>query len=377
MVTPSTATPQYDRLNTRRRRRTKATPKAYNYYLVLSATTIFLLATVANVSIIPDKNKPFPNDITSPQMPSSKQQQQQRESLTISSLKLQPRDDFVSFLGSVYEHSPWVAERLYDSLRSDGAPSSINSLRELTTSMKRIVDESTHDEKLTLLRAHPDLALRDTSALTAASREEQSRVGAWTDEERSRFSALNQKYRERFDFPFILAVRNATKYTVLSAVASRVGNTPEVERGIALSQVHKIARMRLLTMIELEGPPKGYLTCHVLDTANGRPAAGMRVRLFRLTNGDDGQQREFLEEFVTNDDGRLPGGPALKGEAFRLGVYEYVFFVGDYFAGTNLETGGVPFLDEVPIRFGIDDAEEHYHVPLLVSPYSFSTYRGS
>ena len=85
----------------------------------------------------------------------------------------------------------------------------------------------------------------------------------------------------------------------------------------------------------------------------------------------------MVQEFVTNSDGRLPGGPALKEEEFIVGVYQWTFFVGDYFARKNTQTSGIPFLDEIPLRFGINDPEEHYHVPLLVSPWSYSTYRGS
>ena len=100
----------------------------------------------------------------------------------------------------------------------------------------------------------------------------------------------------------------------------------------------------------------------------------MRIHLKRLSPEEDAT---FIGEFITNDDGRLPGGPILKGEVFKVGVYELTFFVGDYFASKNVQTAGTSFLNEVPIRFGIDDPDEHYHVPLLVSPWSYSTYRGS
>jgi hydroxyisourate hydrolase len=99
----------------------------------------------------------------------------------------------------------------------------------------------------------------------------------------------------------------------------------------------------------------------------------MRVHLHRLTPIETAGQ---IGEFFTNRDGRIEG-PVLKGDDFIIGTYEWTFFVGDYFAKWNLKTCGTPFLDIVPIRFGIDNPEEHYHVPLLVSPWSYSTYRGS
>jgi 5-hydroxyisourate hydrolase len=114
------------------------------------------------------------------------------------------------------------------------------------------------------------------------------------------------------------------------------------------------------------------LTTHVLDTARGRPAAGMRLELARLH--EDGERR-ILKEVITNGDGRTDA-PLLAGEEPRPGVYEIVFAVGDYFADQE----GVPdppFLGSVPLRFGVADPEAHYHVPLLASPWSYSTYRGS
>ncbi len=116
----------------------------------------------------------------------------------------------------------------------------------------------------------------------------------------------------------------------------------------------------------------GYLTTHVLDTARGRPAQGVRIVLFRLAAG----AREALVEAATNADGRTDA-PLLRRDGFAPGSYELVFHCGDYLRATG-QAGAEPlFLDEVPIRFGIADAGSHYHVPLLLSPYGYSTYRGS
>jgi 5-hydroxyisourate hydrolase len=118
----------------------------------------------------------------------------------------------------------------------------------------------------------------------------------------------------------------------------------------------------------MAGEPR--LTTHVLDTMHGRPAAGMRFDLF-LVHGDHGHH---LLSGETNADGRADE-PLLEDEAFQPGTYELVFHVGAYFK--QLEAAGAdPFLDEVPIRFTISEMA-HYHVPLLVSPFAYSTYRGS
>ena len=119
----------------------------------------------------------------------------------------------------------------------------------------------------------------------------------------------------------------------------------------------------------------GSLTTHVLDTARGRPAAGMRVELFRLGPASD--ERSLLKETHTNADGRTDV-PLLAEDELSRGYYEIVFEVGVYFAGHPEAGSAQPsFLDRVPVRFGVADPSAHYHVPLLVSPWSYSTYRGS
>jgi 5-hydroxyisourate hydrolase len=114
----------------------------------------------------------------------------------------------------------------------------------------------------------------------------------------------------------------------------------------------------------------GRLTTHVLDTASGRPAAGLVVELWR--DGD----ADCLKTVTTNADGRLDG-PILEGDAFTAGTYELRFRAGDYLRGLGIELPEPAFLDVIPVRFGIADASQHYHVPLLLSPYGYSTYRGS
>lgn len=117
----------------------------------------------------------------------------------------------------------------------------------------------------------------------------------------------------------------------------------------------------------------GKLTTHVLDTMHGAPAAGMSVRLFRLEGAGEPQ---LLKSLHLNADGRADA-PLLEGEALRTGRYRLVFAVAGYFSERGVSLPQPPFLDEVPLDFGIADASAHYHVPLLASPWSYSTYRGS
>ncbi len=116
----------------------------------------------------------------------------------------------------------------------------------------------------------------------------------------------------------------------------------------------------------------GCLTTHVLDTASGRPGENIHIKLFRMS----GETAELVMEARTNDDGRVDG-PLLEGEAFTVGEYKLEFSVGDYFRTRGTALPDPAFLDIVPIRFGIADAAAHYHVPLLISPFGYSTYRGS
>ena len=115
----------------------------------------------------------------------------------------------------------------------------------------------------------------------------------------------------------------------------------------------------------------GRLTTHVLDTARGCPAANVGVELYRIED-----ERQLLKQDQTNADGRLDN-PILDASDFQPGVYELVFSAGAYFRTCSLDLPNPLFVDEVVIRFGIADADSHYHVPLLVSPWSYSTYRGS
>lgn len=118
----------------------------------------------------------------------------------------------------------------------------------------------------------------------------------------------------------------------------------------------------------------GRLTTHVLDTARGKPAEGVRIMLYRV----NGNSHKKLAEAVTNADGRTDV-PLLTGKALTAGVYELVFCAGDYLRaqGAADGAGGPLFLDEIPVRFGIADAAGHIHVPLLLSPFGYGTYRGS
>ncbi len=278
--------------------------------------------------------------------------------LTMAALNALDADRFTEILGGIFEHSPWVP-------RAACAARPFASLDSLHATMVEIVDHAEPEQKLALLCAHPELARRAT--LTAASAAEQGSKGLdrLDADEAAQFDALNTAYRSRFGFPFIIAVRGQRdRAAILAALSRRVAHSNDQERATALAEVAKIARFRLEDMIK----PDGYLTVHALDTATGLPAAGLPLTLYRIS--DD--QRSKIGMWQTNADGRCDS-PLLSAGALQIGTYEIIFDVEGWRGGA----GDPGFYDLIPIRFRITDPASHYHIPLLLSPYGYTTYRGS
>src|SRR5690606_30059049 len=179
---------------------------------------------------------------------------------------------------------------------------------------------------------------------------------------------------KKFGFPFVICVRRQTRDAILEAFERRLENEIAAETATALKEIDLIARLRLAQFVqgaEIAGI-NGRLSTHVLDTQAGKPAAGIRVQLYEI----GASATALLTETVTNADGRTDE-PLLSGAPLRVGRYELRFHVGEYFARRNANSPRPAFLDVVPVRFAIAEPEGHYHVPLLVTPWSYSTYRGS
>jgi len=277
--------------------------------------------------------------------------------------------DFVAALGAVFEYAPWVAEQA-------AAHRPFATLSALHSAMLAAVEAAPPDEQLRFLGGHPDLAGGQVHGMAAFSQSEQDALGlSGLDPARSaRLQAMNAEYRGRFGIPFILCARRHTRASVLDRLAKRLQSTPEAERLAALAEIALITRLRLAVLVDGPGMPEtsGYLSTHVLDTALARPGAGIPVELFEI---DDGAALPRVQG-VTNADGRTDA-PLLSGGPLRIGQYELRFRVAAYFAGLGVLQANPPFLDVIPIRFSIAEPETHYHVPLLVSPGAYTTYRGS
>jgi 2-oxo-4-hydroxy-4-carboxy-5-ureidoimidazoline decarboxylase len=290
---------------------------------------------------------------------------------TLDQLNTADRASFVATLGGIFEQAPWVPERAC-------ARRPFATLADLFDAMAEAVAKASEAEQAALIRGHPELAgkVARAGAMTAESRREQGGLGLdrLSDEAFARFERLNAAYRQRFGFPFIICVRRHTRDSILDSFERRLGNDAASERAAALAEIGHIARLRLADAVDGPGKPRtdGRLSTHVLDTVSGRPAAGVRVVLKEIGGSAEG----LLKEAVTNADGRTDD-PLVSGAPLRIGRYQLEFDIGAYFAARGTAAAEPPFLGVVPVRFSIAEPEGHYHVPLLASPWSYTTYRGS
>ena len=291
--------------------------------------------------------------------------------LTLDQLNAMPPDAFVAALGDVFEHAPWVAE-------AAAAQRPFPTVAALHEAMVAAVLAAPREAQLGFVRGHPELGSKVARAgnLTADSEAEQGGLGLdrLSDDEFARFERLNATYRARFGFPFIVCVRRHTRDSILVRFERRTHNDADVELATALAEIALITRLRLVAKVDGPGAPKteGRLSTHVLDTLNGRPAAGLRLDLHEI----GASARGLLVSAVTNADGRTDA-PLIAGAPLRTGRYEIAFHVGDYFRAMGATLADPPFLDVVPVRFAIAEPEGHYHVPLLTTPWTYTTYRGS
>ena len=232
---------------------------------------------------------------------------------------------------------------------------------------------------MALIKAHPDLANKTQRAagLTAESNAEQNSAGLdrLSDAEYEAFERVNNAYRDNFGFPYIVCVRRHTRDSVLRDFERRLPNDVATEMQKSVEEICRIAALRLDQLVAADDRLQvhGRLSTHVLDTHSGKPAAGIAVELIELS--DLGASR-VLTRAVTNSDGRTDQ-PLIGGRPVPIGRYELHFTVGKYFADRGVPLSDPPFLDQIPLRFSVSEPEGHLHVPLLVTPWSYATYRGS
>jgi 2-oxo-4-hydroxy-4-carboxy-5-ureidoimidazoline decarboxylase len=293
-------------------------------------------------------------------------------SVTLDRLNTADKAEFVAALGAIYEHSPWVAE----AVAGTRPFASLNALHDAMLAAVRSADDK---RKLALLNAHPDLAGKAARAgtMTADSKGEQMSAGLdrLNDQEFETFHKLNESYRKKFGFPFIVCVRRHGKESIFRQFEQRLANDAATEQGTALQEIVRIAALRLDQHVSAPDRLKvhGHLSTHVLDTHLGAPAQGVGLALYELSASGEGRA---IVEGITNADGRTEA-PLIGNRPLPIGRYELRFAVGAYFARRGVALADPPYLDLVPVRFSIAEPEGHYHVPLLVTPWSYTTYRGS
>ena len=291
---------------------------------------------------------------------------------TLADLNSCSKDEFVAALANIFEYSPWIAEQAAWSRPFAGANA-------LFAAMKAVVDRAPSELRLALIRGHPDLANKTQRAagLTAESSDEQNSIGLdrLSDAEYEAFERVNNAYRSKFGFPYIVCVRRHTRDSVLRDFERRLPNDANTEMQTSITEICRIAALRLDQQVASDDrlSVHGRLSTHVLDTHSGKPAAGIAVELVELS--DLGASR-VITRTVTNSDGRTDQ-PLIGGRPVPIGRYELMFSVGKYFAARQVPMSDPPFLDQIPLRFSVIDPEGHLHVPLLVTPWSFATYRGS
>jgi 2-oxo-4-hydroxy-4-carboxy-5-ureidoimidazoline decarboxylase len=278
---------------------------------------------------------------------------------------------FAAAVGDTFELAPWVA----DAAAAWRPFATVASLHE---ALMGAVRAAPRERQLAFLRGHPDLAGKAAraGAVTEESKREQASVGLDTlsDEEFTRFHRLNDAYKTKFGFPFMICVRRHTRDSILAEFERRLGHDAATEFAAALQQVFYITRLRVAAKVAGEGMPlvNGRLSTHVLDSHAGRPAVGVAVELHEFA----GEKAHCIATAITNADGRTDQ-PLIAGRPLPIGRYELRFAVGNHFRCRGIDSGNPPFLDIVPLRFSIAEPEGHYHVPLLCTPWSYSTYRGS
>jgi 2-oxo-4-hydroxy-4-carboxy-5-ureidoimidazoline decarboxylase len=294
------------------------------------------------------------------------------QQVSLEQLNAGTRAAFIDALGDIFEHSPWVAE-------AAATERPFPTLAALYDRLGAALLSAGAEQQLAVIKAHPDLAGKAARAgtLTPESTAEQASAGLdrLSEEDYTTFHRLNEAYKRKFGFPFIICVRRHTKDSILAQLERRRGHDVDAERDTALREILRIVALRLDQRVRAVDrlPVHGRLSTHVLDNFSGRPANSVAVELFEISKTDE---RRLVTRGLTNCDGRTDG-PLIRDRPIPIGCYELRFAVGIYYATLKAAQADPPFLDIVPVRFAMAEPEGHYHVPLLCTPWSYTTYRGS
>jgi 2-oxo-4-hydroxy-4-carboxy-5-ureidoimidazoline decarboxylase len=289
------------------------------------------------------------------------------ERVPLAQLNEMARPEFVAALGEVFEHASWLAD-------AAAAHRPFATVTELHAAMLAALVAAPVETVTRLLNNHPDLAGSAARAepLTVHSAREQAGAGLdrLSDEETARLAQWNARYRARFGFPLIICALRHSKDSIFAEFQRRLAGEPATERDAALDEIARISALRLARTIVGPGMLKvhGEVSTHLLDTMQGGAAAGVAIELYAISS--DGAAA-LVASAISNTAGRTDR-PLIAGRPVPNGTWELRFAVGTYLA----ERGTARFLDVVPVRFTTHEPEGHYHIPLLFTPWSYTTYRG-
>jgi 2-oxo-4-hydroxy-4-carboxy-5-ureidoimidazoline decarboxylase len=277
--------------------------------------------------------------------------------VTLDAVNRMDAKTFVASFGDVFERAPWVAEAAY-------AKRPFATVAALDEAMIDALRTAPAERQIAFLRSLPDIGDGNDKSRAA--------IQPMTGSEVERLKRLEQAYRTKFGYGYRICLPRRTPETVLAELERRLANDPAGERATALSEEGFAARLRIADLVSGPGAPKvhGDLNTHVLDAVNGRPAAGMGLELHERF----GERSRVVFRGAIDAEGR---GDILWDQPLPIGRYELRFGLADYFRRVGVAVGDTPFLDYVPLRFAVDDAEGHYHLPLICTPWTYSTYRGS
>jgi len=282
-------------------------------------------------------------------------------SMTILQLNELSQAEFVRVVGPVFEQSPQIAELAW-------LKRPFRDADQLHTVLCDIVRAAGEPEKIGLIRAHPDLvgrATRTGRSIPELNGDLTTGQEPLTVTEIENFQKYNAEYRYKFGFPFVICARRNDKTAILTGFERRLKHTREQEVTAALEEIFQMARQRL----EELAPGRvtaASLSTQVLDTTAGTPANGMTIELWSITDGTF----TLVKTVKTHAEGR-PAAPLLSTQEMKAGEYEVIYCFGDHF-GT---LGGKRFLDRVPVRFFIVDADASCHLTVQCSPWTYSVCR--
>ena len=285
--------------------------------------------------------------------------------VTLADVNRMTLDAFVASFGDTFELAPWVAQRAY-------ARRPFATVTALFEAMYDTLRSSTHAEQIAFLGKFSDLynPAPPTGTITEASKGEHGSVGfdRLSTAAAARFEQATKAYKAKFGYTYVICVRRYSLASILSELDRHLRNDASAELEETMKQVAYISRLRVAEQVTGPGVPKVYgdVTAHVLNAMVGKPASGVVVELHEMY-GDEARK---VAQAVTTADGRAD---LMKNRPVPIGRYEMRFAIGDYFHKSGMPVAE-PFFDVVPMRLFIAKSEESYHVPLIVTPFNYSTH---